>query len=300
MKKIRFSGVMPPVTTPFAEDGALLYDSLERNLQKYRQTRLAGFVLLGSNGESPHLSEAEKLDILRLAESIVPADRYLIAGIGFAAERQALAFLEKIHAFRLHAVLVSVPSYYKNRMNHQALFHYFSTLADRSPFPVLLYNVPQYSGVELLPELIRDLAAHPNIAGMKESSGNLVYLQRVLELTRDRDFQVMLGSAQVLGPALALGIRAAIVAIACAVPELPIGLVADFLQGKEIAEKQRQVFEISMALTAQLGVPGLKYAMDSMGYEGKFCRLPLLPLTSQEQAHLDTVLHSFLDTLPAR
>lgn len=262
MQKIRFSGVMPPLTTPFAEDGALLYDSLERNLQKYRQTRLAGFVLLGSNGESAHLLEAEKLDILRLAESIVPADRYLIGGVGFAAQRQALA--------------------------------------DRSPFPVLLYNVPQYSGVELLPELIRDLAAHPNIAGMKESSGNLVYLQRVLELTRDRDFQVMLGSAQVLGPALALGIRAAIVAIACAVPELLMGLVADFLQGKEIAEKQRQVFEISMALTAHLGVPGLKYAMDGMGYEGKFCRLPLLPLTSQEQAHLDTVLRSFLETLPAR
>lgn len=278
----------------------MLLDSLERNLERYLQTRLSGFVLLGSNGESAHLAEEEKLQILARASALVPPDRYLMAGVGFPSLRQSLAFIEKLEAFRLDALLISVPSYYKNRMNARALYEYFSSLADRSPFPLLLYNVPQYSGLELVPEMISDLAGHANIVGMKESSGNLLYLQRVLELTRDRDFQILLGSAQILGPCLVLGVRAAIVAVACALPELPIQLMLDFEKGKDVSQEQARIYEVSMALTARLGVPGLKYAMDCLGYEGRCCRRPLLPLTPEEKSELERVLRPYTEALPTR
>lgn len=291
----RFRGIMPPVTTPFDEQGELLYDSLERNLRKYLKTGLSGFALLGSNGESPHLTESEKIEILKLGQSVLPADRYLIAGLSFATLRQSLSFVEKIQGFRIDALLVSTPSYYKNRMTRQALYHHYTAIADASPFPVLLYNVPQYSGLELPPELIGDVAAHPNIAGMKESSGNLLYLQRVLELVRGQDFELILGSAQVLGPALVLGIQAAIVAVACAIPELPTRLLADFQKEADVSQIQARIYEVSMALTARLGVAALKYAMDCFGYEGKLCRLPLLPLTAEEKAQLQAVLRPLLE-----
>ncbi len=283
----KFEGIIPPVTTPFSEDGEVLYGALARNMERYLKTRLSGFLLLGSNGESVHLNEAERLEVVRQVDSTLPADRRLVVGVSCASLAEASAFVDRLSGFRVDALLVGAPSYYKNRMNLPALVGYFRAVADRSPFPVLLYNVPQYSGLELAPAVVRELAGHPNVVGMKDSSGNISYVQHILESTRGQEFELIMGSAQALGPALCLGVRAAILAVACAAPELPIELLEAHHAGRPIGDLARRLFQVANAVTSLYGVPGLKYAMDKVGYEGGCCRAPLLPLTPAEREDIE-------------
>ncbi len=287
-----FDGIMPPVTTPFSEDGEILFQALETNLKRYLEKPVSGFLLLGSNGESAHLGRDEKLEIVRLACRTVPADRRLIVGVSFASLRDSLSFAQDLDGLSIDALLAATPAYFKNRMTDQALAGYFSRLAEQSPFPLLLYNVPQYSGISLSPSLIAALARHPKIIGMKDSSGNFSYLQNVLAVVAGQQFQVVLGSAQILGPSLTLGIRAAMLAVSCALPELPARVIEAYQQGESIAELQAELYEIAVALTTRYGVAGVKKAMDMTGFEGGACRLPLLPLTDEEAREIETILRS--------
>jgi 4-hydroxy-2-oxoglutarate aldolase len=292
--KLEFGGVIPPVTTPFAADGSLLYDSLVQNLHQYLSTSVSGFLLLGSNGEAPHLAESERLAVVERAAALLPPDRHLLVGVGFPTLKGSLDFLETIRDFRIDAVLVGVPSYYRNRMKDEALCRFFTGVADHSPFPVLLYNVPQFTGIELSPALIGELARHQNVIGMKESSGNLIYVERVLLETQEQNFQIILGSADILGPAMVLGIRAAVLAVACVLPELALRLMADYEEGYDIRDRQLLLSRISRLLTVQYGIAGLKYAMDLFDYDGKFCRLPLLPLNSDEKEAIESALQPLI------
>lgn len=289
MEKI--GGIFAPVTTPFSEEGEILFDAFERNLEVYGKKGLRGLLVLGSNGEAPHLSSEEKVRVVEKAHEKRNSGQLLFVGVGFPSLRESLLFLEKIAGFRIDGILLSVPSYYKNKVSAIALAKYFSELADRSPFPVLLYNVPQFTGLEIPVEVAGELACHEKVVGMKDSSGNLIYLQRVLEATGDKDFQVLLGSAQVFGPSLSLGVTAGILAVACALPELPLAVLEAHNQGRDFGSLQRSLFTLAMALTSQFGIPGLKHAMDCMGFEGRFCRSPLLPLTEEEQKQVEAVLN---------
>ncbi|MEE8350011.1 MAG: dihydrodipicolinate synthase family protein [Acidobacteriota bacterium] len=292
---IRFRGVIPPVTTPFLAEGAVLYDVLEENLRKYLNTVAAGFLLLGSNGEAPHLSPSEKLEIVRRSGAIIPADRYLLVGVASQTLVETVDFLGKIRELRVDAVLVSVPAYYKDRMNEEALHRYFVEVGNRSDFPVLLYNIPQFTGIEIPPGLVGELASHHNIVGMKDSSGSVGYLERILEQTQDEDFQVILGSAGILGPALVLGIEAAILAVACVLPGLPHRLMKDYQEGADIRNRQFQLAQVSRCVTDDHGIPGLKYAMDLLGFEGGESRLPLLPLGEDQKVDVERVFGPLLN-----
>ncbi len=285
-----FKGVIPPVTTPFSEDGDILFDSLQRNMERYGKTDLGGFLLLGSNGEAVHLTEAERLQVVRHASQAIASDRNVIVGVGGASLAEARRAIDGLSGLRVDALLVAVPSYYKNRMDRAALTRYFIDVAEGSPFPVLLYNVPQYSGLELSPALVGELAQHPRVIGMKDSSGNISYVQHILQRTENERFQLLLGSAQALGPALTLGVEAAILAVACAYPDLPIQLMRAYSRGGDIAGEARRLFQVSNAVTSMYGVAGLKHAMDRAGYEGGLCRLPLLPLNASEKAEVDRLL----------
>lgn len=285
-----FEGIYPPLTTPFTADGRLRLDSLERNIVRYFRTGISGVLLLGSNGESVHLSDAEKLEMVRRAAPLVPEERHLVVGVSFSTTSAALRFIAGLAEFCVTAILVSIPSYYRNRMTRAALLGYYQELAEKSPFPLLLYNVPQYSGIEIVPDLVAELAEHPNIVGMKDSSANVTYLQSVLEVTASQQFEVLMGSAQAFGPSLALGIRAAILAVACAFPQLPLRVLDRFLSGVSIAREQLLLCRAGIALTTRFGVPGLKYAMDLAGWEGGWCRKPLLPLTEAECQELSRML----------
>ena len=290
-----FDGVIPPLTTPFSEDGRVLYPALEKNLEFYAHSRLSGVLALGSNGEAVHLTPSERIEVVRLARACLPLDRVFLIGVSAPTLDQAKHFIDSVSDMQATAFLVGVPSYYKNRMSFKALRVYFEKVAEHAPAPVLLYNVPQYSGIELQPELIAALAEHERIAGMKDSSGNLIYLQRVLEQVKGSSFQVVLGSAQLLGPATSLGIRAAVLAVACALPELPIRVL--LTEGPAARQRQQlaDLFQVAQAVTVRFGIPGLKFAMDLAGLRGGACRLPLLPLEEEEQEELRRVVVPFLE-----
>ena len=285
-----FDGVIPPLTTPFSEEGRVLYPALEKNLEAYADSRLSGVLALGSNGEAVHLTPSEQIEVVRLARSCLPPDRVFLIGVSASTLDQAKHFIDSMSDMQATAFLVGAPSYYKNRMSCKALRLYFESVAEHAPAPVLLYNVPQYSGIELQPEFIAELAQHDRISGMKDSSGNLIYLQRVLEQVQGRSFQVVLGSAQLLGPATSLGIRAAILAVACALPELPIRVLRAEGPASRRREQLADLFRIAQVVTVGFGIPGLKFAMDLAGLRGGACRLPLLPLEEEEKEALRRVV----------
>lgn len=289
---IRFEGILPPVTTPFSTRGEIQLSSLESNLERYLENGVSGFLLLGSNGEAPHLSEDEKLKVVDCACRTVGGRRPIIVGLSAASLREALNTAESLGRFAIDALLVSAPNYYKNRMTDQALEGFFTAIADASRVPLLVYNVPQYAGIRISSRLLGSIAAHPKIIGMKDSSGDLGYLQSVKAAVEGASFQIMLGSAQVLGPALSLGVRAAILAVACAFPELPQRLLKTHLEGGSIESLQSELYEIAMPLTSRFGVAAVKYAMDRAGFDGGQCRLPLLPLSDGEEQEIETILRS--------
>ena len=291
---VRFQGVIPPITTPFSPQGEILHGVLEGNLAKYLKTSATGFLVLGSNGEAPHLSPSEKLEIVRRSGAIISPERYFLVGVASSSLVEASEFLEKIKELRIDAVLISVPSYYKDRMNEEALHRYFTEIADRSAFPVLLYNIPQFTGLAIGPEVVGKLASHHNVVGMKDSSGNIGYLESVLGQTQQEDFQVILGSAGILGPGLVLGIEAAILAIACVLPELPLRLMKDFRAGIDLGSQQLQLARVARCVTDDHGIPGLKYAMDLLGFEGGQSRLPLLPLDQRQKVDIERAFEPFL------
>lgn len=309
-----------PLTTPFADDGRVLYDRLQSNIALYNETRLDGYVVLGSTGEAIYLNTREKREILKQAHEAAADDRLLIAGTAEESLRGTLEMTTHAAKLGYDAVLVRTPHYYKPVMTSEALLHYYRDVADASPVPVLLYNFPQLTGLDLSVEVIAELAEHPNIAGIKDSSGNLEKLTRVLvataELpaqpapqprrapvavnggkaapaseTAERPFQAWVGSAATFYPALCGGARGAILGLAVAAPQTLIKLRDAFVQGdhEHARNKQEQILE-ACAMTAKLGLAAVKFAMDLNGYYGGSPRLPILPLTPEQRKQ---VQHAF-------
>ncbi len=293
-----FDGVIPPLTTPFSEEGRVLYSALEKNLGHYLKTQLAGFLVLGSTGEAIHLKLSERVEVARLVRSCVPGDRVFLIGVVSPTLDRAREFIDSVADLSATAFLVSVPSYYKHQMSQRALRLFFEGIAQHAPAPLLLYNIPQYSGIQLEPELVADLANHENIAGMKDSSGNLIYLQSILRRVEGKSFQVVLGSAQLLGAASQLGIRGVILAIACTLPEMPIQVLAGRASASERKRSLANLFIASQTLVARYGIPGLKYSMDLAGLQGGFCRRPLLPLEEAEEAEIRKEIGPLLEVGP--
>ncbi len=288
-----FEGVVAPITTPFSADWEVSLDGLQKNLDQYRTAPLAGVLVLGSTGEAAHLSVEERVNVLKTAAEVWPEDKRLLVGVSFAALKQSLDFVEKVAPFRTDGLLVSVPSYYKSRMDARALADYFVSLAEEAPSPLMLYNIPRFSGIELSIPLVAELAQHGNIAGIKDSSGNLIYLQKILAATAGQNFQVISGSAETFGPALALGIKGGIFAVSCAVPEVVMNVLEEFERDSaEFEARQSRLFQISSTVVGKFSVPGVKYAMDLRGFCGGICRRPLMPLTAREKSEVEAVLEA--------
>ncbi len=290
------NGIFPPIATPFDADGDLLLEGFAKNLERWAETRLAGFLVLGSNGESAYLSDDEKLRLLREARARIPAGRTLIAGAGKESTRLCTEFVRKVADTGADYALIGTPCYFKPRMTDDALFAHYWSVADESPVPVLLYNVPQFTGVGISASLIEKLSAHENIAGLKDSSGNIALQAEVRRRTPGR-FNLLVGSAPTLLASLIHGACGGIVAVAGVLPGLTVELYEAFRAGdwKRAAELQERLSPPAAAVTTQFGVPGLKAAMDLMGYVGGYPRLPLLPLSPEQR----TVLHSVFQSAGA-
>lgn len=286
-----FRGVIAPLATPFGADGELKLDAFCRNLERYLDRRLSGFVIAGTTGEGLHLSDGEKLELVRESARILPPDRCLIAGVPAQSLREAVQFASRLAQSRLDGLLVTVPSYYRSRMTKEALRDYFLRVADQAPFPVYLYNIPQLTGIELPVSVVQELAAHPKIAGMKESSGNLIYVQEILRAVESREFQLLSGSAETFAFARELGVEAAILGAACIIPDL-LAEQADRVgrPDGEFRAVQEKIGLLSSAVVRDLGVAGIKCAMDLKGYEGLYCRRPLAPLSEAERVRVQEVM----------
>jgi 4-hydroxy-2-oxoglutarate aldolase len=293
MSRKNLEGVFPPITTPFDSDGELLVERFNENLDRWSGFDLAGLTVLGSNGESPYLSDDEKLRLVREARPRVASEKTLIVGAGRESSRACIQFIRRIADLGADYALVGTPCYFKSRMTDDALFAHYWSVADDSPIPILIYNVPQFTGVNTSAALVCRLSAHENIAGIKESSANLA-LQAEIRRGTPAAFRILVGSAPTLLPSLIQGACGGIVAIACALPGLTVELYRTFVSGRwqEAAAVQARLSPPAAAVTTVFGVPGLKAALDLTGFFGGQPRLPLLPLDSNQRAKLSSIFQA--------
>src|SRR5664279_2990771 len=177
-------GVFAATTTPFYSDERVYFRKLEANMTHYSRSLLAGMVVLGSTGEAPMLNDAETLDVLRVAAEATAPDKVLIAGIGRESVKGTVELAEAAAMHKYDAVLVRTSSYYAGQMSSAAVLHYFRSVADRSPLPVLLYNIPKCVPYQIPIEIVAELAAHPNIIGIKDSSGSVERIRDTVAATK--------------------------------------------------------------------------------------------------------------------
>jgi dihydrodipicolinate synthase/N-acetylneuraminate lyase len=367
------SGIFPPITTPFYADGEVYYKKIESNVERYSRTPVAGIVVQGSTGEAILLSDQERRDVLKTAIAAAAPNKVMIAGTGVESAKETLQLTEYAAQLGYDAAMVRTPHYYKKQMLPANLLAFYRTVADRSALPIIIYNFPQATGYDIPAEVVIELAGHPNIAAIKESSGNLDKVKTMVEGTRhvkrqatvtetfeavtprmlkaaaaegekqsrelvsvaaltgsaeamerrasppvhegaggvpkpsssavtvvgklktrqkEVGFQVMVGAAHQLEPSLGLGAVGAILAFACPAPMACYEIYAALKDGNNALarEKQARVKLAAQRVVGELGVPGVKYAMDLNGYYGGPSRLPFLPLSGEQKVEIETLM----------
>jgi 4-hydroxy-2-oxoglutarate aldolase len=321
-------GVFPAITTPFYPDGRIYFRKLEHNVSKYSLTGVAGFVVLGSTGEVVMLSGDEQREILREAIAAVAPGKIMIAGTGAESIRGTLEMTEAAAEFAYDAALVRTPHYYKSQMTPAVMLNFYRTIADRSPLPVLIYSVPPFTGYDIPTDLVRELADHPNIIGIKESSGSVEKIQQmaqetsrarktlpvsvrraksnaalvaiggtttaVEEKTQEVGFQILAGAAQKLLPSLQAGAAGGVLAFANVAPVTCLNIHTAFRAGDLVTAQaeQEKIIAPATRIAVQLGISGVKYGMDFNGYYGGTPRLPLLPVSAEVRGEIEGLLAS--------
>jgi len=272
---MKLSGVMPPITTPF-QDGKLASDKLKNNFQKWDKTGLSGYLVLGSNGEAVYLNEKEKIKVVEISRESIPTSKIMLVGTGMESTQETIQFTNQVAKMGADYALVVTPSYFKGSMKPQILYDHFIAVAESSRIRILIYNVPQFTGINLDPEVVAKLSEHPNIIGIKDSSGNIGQLSEIIHLSQ-KGFAVFVGSAPVFFPALCIGAVGGILAVANVVPQECVQIQNLFNKGKmgEARALQSRLTPLAKAVTTKYGIGGLKMAMDLAGYSGGNPRLPL-------------------------
>jgi 4-hydroxy-2-oxoglutarate aldolase len=264
--------------------------AFEGNIESYAAEDLSGYLVLGSNGEAASLEEHEKLALVRSARAR-SIGRTLLVGTGLESTRATIDLTRRVADLGADAALVLTPHYYKPQMTIDALRRYFEAVAEASPIPILLYSVPQFTGIPFQPPLAAALSAHPRIGGMKESSGDVGLMGRILA-TVPAGFRVLCGSASVLYPALCLGAVGGVIAVACCVPRVVAALYRAHGRGDHESARRLQeaLAPLATAVTSAHGVAGLKLALDVTGRQGGFVRPPLLPAPASLRAEIQALV----------
>jgi len=346
-------GIFPPITTPFYPDGNLYFKKLEANVERYSKTPVAGLVALGSTGEAIFLSDQERRDVLKSTREAAAPNKVLIAGTGIESAVETLRLTEYAAELGYDVAMVRTPHYYKKQMQPANILAFYRTVADRSPLPVIIYNFPQATGYDIPVESVIELAEHPNLIGMKESSGDVEKVHRMVEgtqhvkrtatvtetfdavtprmlkaanqsngqggelvqvgtlagaakqsssavsvvaglRTRQKEvgFQVLVGAAQKFDPSLQAGAVGGILAFADAAPTACYEIYAAWKEGDvELARlKQERIVKAAQRVVGELGIPGMKHAMDLNGYFGGPVRLPLVPLTADLKSEVEHLM----------
>jgi len=284
-------GLFPPIPTPFNATGAIDSEVLTAHFDFLCAFDLRGYVMLGSNGEAVHLSLEERSQLLEISRGLIPENRLLIVGTGCQSTRQTIALSKRAADVGADAVLVLPPHYYRGRMTLEALARHFHAVADTLSIPVILYNMPACTGMDLDVPTVAAIANHGNIIGLKDSGGNVAKLGALHQLLGD-DFQILAGSASFLLPALSVGAIGGVLALANIAPAECLAIRENAMAGNwnRAREIQVRLIEANMAVTSRWGVAGLKAAMKMMGIPSSFVRAPLLDLDGADIEQLKSIL----------
>ena len=301
MAAINLTGVFAPIPTPFDHDDRLDTKRLGVALGRWLTTSLAGFVVLGSNGEAVLLDEDESDRVIAAAREAVPRGRPLIIGTGRESTGAAIRATRRAAALGADAVLVRTPGFFKTQMTADVFVRHYNAVADASPVPVLLYNFTALTGVNLPPAAVARLAPHPNIIGMKESGSDMAQMFDLVSGTPD-DFTVLAGSASTLYAALCVGARGAILALGCILPDACTRLFQLTRAGRheEARLLQAELLPLTRLLGPVYGVPGLKAALEIAGYDVGVPRRPLAPIPQAGVATFREALAKFEEAALSR
>jgi 4-hydroxy-2-oxoglutarate aldolase len=276
---VDLGGVYPALTTPFAADGSVSLADVKYNIERYNSTGVAGYVVLGSTGESVLLSRSEMDDVLTAVRDAAGQGKRLIAGTGAESTQDTIERTKRAAELGYQLALVKTPHYYKPAYKPEVLIAHYRRVADASPIPVLLYSVPIFTGVTLEAPEVGALAEHPNIVGIKESSGHVMRVAEIVSAC-PADFQVLTGSAGTMLAGLTVGAKGAILALGSALPEMCVALYDLYRTGEidKARALQNVLLKASKVIQSEHAIAGIKFVMDQRGYHGGIPRLPLVPL----------------------
>jgi 4-hydroxy-2-oxoglutarate aldolase len=296
---MNLAGVFAPIPTPFDDRDRVDTARLRAALARWVRKPLTGFVVLGSNGEAVLMDDFEADQIIIAARETIPGDRRFIVGTGRESTQAAIRASRRAAEHGADVVLVRTPGFFKTQMTTDAFVRHYTAVADASPVPVLLYNFTALTGVNLLPAAVARLATHPNIIGMKESGGDVAQIGDLVSGTPD-DFSVLAGTTATFYAALCVGAVGGILALACAVPGACMHLFELAQAGRhdEALALQRQLVPLARLLGASYGVPGLKAALNLLGYDVGVPRPPLAPVPDAAISLLRDALAQF-EEIPA-
>ena len=279
---MNLAGTFLPVTTPFDPvTGDVDYVAFGNNLRMWFGSPIRGILIGGSTGESVFLDERERSKLIEEARSVIPDEALVIAGTGSEATRHTIQLTQQAAAVGADAALVSPPAYFKGAMTKEALTSHYRAVADASPVPVLIYQVPlRLSTIEFSTGLVATLSDHPNIIGIKDSRGEIDLLVELVQQSAD-GFQVLTGNGSVLYPALGIGAVGGIVAVGLMAADQAANISVAFREGRlEDAERlQGQIAFVNQSIVGGMGVPGIKAALDLLGFSGGVPRPPLAPVS---------------------
>lgn len=286
---MKLHGIFPPIATPFNRDGDIWKVKVQHNVEKWNLTGLAGYVVCGSTGESVMLTTEEKIQLWEWVAQYAAPEKLLIAGTGVESVRETIALTNRAAEIGYKVALVRTPHYYKNLINNPpAQMLYYRAVADESKIPLIIYNWPQITGVDIPADAVAELSHHPNIIAIKESSGNLEKVMQMIRETK-QGFQVLTGSAPTLAPSFAVGCVGAVLAFANAAPYATISIweAHRTREAQAALDWQNRIGRAAMLVTTKYGVPGLKHAMDLAGYYGGPPRLPLICPTADAKREIE-------------
>lgn len=296
---MKIAGVFAPVPTPFDGSDNVDLPKLRMAFERFVASPLAGFVVLGSNGEAVLLDEDESDRVVGTARALVPRDRPFFVGVGRESTRATMSAAKRAASLGADGVLVRTPGFFKSQMTADAFIGHYRAVADASPVPVLLYNFTALTGVELPVAAVAALADHPNIVGMKESGGDVSRIERLVAAA-PAPFRLLAGSAGTFHAAVCAGAVGGILALACVVPEACVRLY-ELTMARRLEDArslQARVTPLAQLIGSVHGVAGLKAALHVVGCDVGGPRLPLLPLSEAGVAAIREAIAS-LHEVPA-
>jgi len=287
----RIGGILAPVTTPFeAATGEIALDRATANTTRLLAEGLDGIVASGSTGEAALLEAEEQRRLVAALRPVVPRDRWLVVGTGAESTRGAIALTRAAAVEGADAVLVRPPGYFSAAYSLNSLVAYFRAVADASPVPVLVYNIPKFTHVAIAPDLLGRLAGHGNIAGVKDSSGDPKNLAAYRQMVPA--WSVLVGSGSLLLTAYESGCEGGIIGVSCFAARLAVEVRAAFRAGDRplAATLQQRLATLDKEIVGRLGPAGIKAAMDAAGLYGGPVREPLAPLAAADRERVGQLL----------